>query len=589
MHKRVLKLTYTTSVILFALTATPATVAAESIHHVHVTSSNATEAVRWYARHLPCEPLVDRTDGVDCGGTEVIFDARPSRGTSQRTGIDHLSFSFTNVTEKMAELESVGVGGAGVRLQRFEGGDTVRETETFSKQAFIFDPWGTRIELVEDAQQLGFHHVHLSATDPKATLEWYADRFGGEAGAYDDVLEGVKFDDLWLLVDLHTEGVPASTAGRSIDHIAFQADEIDERLDRLRSDGIEILEELIVPEGARTSARRAFVGGPNNVRLAVVEPGFAGVDVVTFVAAADTGGESYAVVRTPWGDPDFQGVWTGDAAHGIPLERPADAVATEELTPEEALARRERGTLGSIWGYESEWRDTTLGYTRAGVSQQVAMVVDPPSGKLPALTTSAERRMAEAPGGRRIPAGPEENSPWGRCITRGPIPMPQVYNNGLQIVQGPGFVSVQREMVHETRLIPTDGRPHSDSRLTSYLGDAVGQWEGDTLVVEITNFNGKAPFPSERFAGLLGSGYGASKELTLTERYTRTGPETLLYEFTFDDPSTWDRPWTGRYTFVRDDSQYELVEYACHEGNYGMFNILSGARSRDRESTETGR
>ena len=149
--------------------------------------------------------------------------------------------------------------------------------------------------------------------------------------------------------------------------------------------------------------------------------------------------------------------------------------------------------------------------------------------------------------------------------------MPTIYNNGLQIVQGPGFVTVQREMVHETRVIPTDDRPHLGSTLTSYLGDPRGHWDGDTLVVEITNFNGRSPFR------------GSSENLTLTERYTRTGPDTLRYEFTLDDPAVWTTPWTGMYSFVRDESQYELVEYACHEGNYGMTNILSGARARETE------
>ncbi|HIE93035.1 MAG TPA: hypothetical protein EYQ83_09280 [Acidobacteria bacterium] len=156
--------------------------------------------------------------------------------------------------------------------------------------------------------------------------------------------------------------------------------------------------------------------------------------------------------------------------------------------------------------------------------------------------------------------------------------MPTIYNNGLQITQGPGFVTVQREMVHETRVVPTDGSPHVGADITSYLGDPRGRWEGDTLVVESTNFNGRMPFN------------GSSENLTLTERYTRTGPDTLEYQFMVDDPTVWTRPWTGMYTFVRDESQYELVEYACHEGNYGMTNILSGSRARERETeTEAGR
>ena len=184
-----------------------------------------------------------------------------------------------------------------------------------------------------------------------------------------------------------------------------------------------------------------------------------------------------------------------------------------------------------------------------------------------------------------IPEGPEHLSPWVRCITRGPIPMPDVYNNGLQIFQGPGHVVVTREMVHETRVIPTDGRPPTGADIPTYLGDPRGRWEGDTLVVDITNFNGNAPFLSSRVQGLLSSGYGSSEQLALTERYTRTGPDTLLYEFTFDDPSVWTAAWTGRYTFVKDGTQYELVEYACHEGNYGISNILTGARAKEQEQS----
>ena len=150
---------------------------------------------------------------------------------------------------------------------------------------------------------------------------------------------------------------------------------------------------------------------------------------------------------------------------------------------------------------------------------------------------------------------------------------PGVYNNGFQIVQGPGHVAMQVEMLHETRVIPTAPRPHLGPDITSWRGDARGRWEGDTLVVDITNFNGRVPYQ------------GSSDTLTMTERYTRTGPDTLEYRFTLDDPTVWTRPWTGMFTYVRGETQYELVEYACHEGNYGMTNILSGARAREAEES----
>jgi catechol 2,3-dioxygenase-like lactoylglutathione lyase family enzyme len=556
-----------------SLVSLPVLARAADYHHVHVTSSNASEAVKWYARYLDCQPLADRDDGVDCAGAQVVFDSRPTLGTSQRTGIDHISFSYADLTTKMAELESVGVRGSGVRLQRFADGSTLRDVPGLFKYGFIFDTWGTRIEMVEDADTLGFHHIHLSATDPAATLTWYQEMFGGESARLRDRLDGLRLGDIWLLA-MSAEGTPAATAGRAIDHIAFSVDNFDSAAARMRRDGVAFLEEPATPEGGRTSAKRAFIRGPDNVSLAVVEAGFAGV-VTEMAAAVDitTDLQPYTVPRTPWGTPDFQGVWTGDAAHGIPLQRPDDLADVGVLTPEQAAARRERGTLGSIWGYESEWRDTTLGYVKSAPSRQVAMVIDPPDGRIPPMTARGQELRAAARAARRpLAEGPEDLSSWVRCITRSLVQTPGVYNNGFQIVQGPGHVAMQVEMLHETRVIPTDPRPHLGPDITSWRGDARGRWEGDTLVVDITNFNGRAPYQ------------GSSDTLTMTERYTRTGPDTLEYRFTIDDPTVWTGPWTGMFTYVRGETQYELVEYACHEGNYGMTNILSGARAREAEA-----
>ena len=553
----------------------PAAHAAEAdYHHIHLTTSNATEAIRWYTRYLDCEPLADRDDSVDCAGAQVVFESRRNLGGSQRTGIDHISFSYPDLDAKMGELEAIGVRGSGVRLQRFADGSALRDEPGLFKHGFIFDPWGTRIELVEDTDTLGFHHVHLSATDPAATLEWYRESFGGERARLRDRIDGLRVGDIWLLAMPHEGGAPAATAGRAIDHIAFAVDDIDAAAGELRQRGVEFLEAPAVPDGGRTTAMRAVIGGPDNVSLAVVEPGFAGV-VREAIEVTDitTERRDYTAPRTPWGTPDFQGVWTGDAAHGIPLER-SDALAdVDVLTPEQAAARRERGTLSSIWGYEAEWRDTTLGYVKSAPSRQVAMVIDPPDGRIPARTAEGERLRAAARGARRpLAEGPEDLSSWVRCITRSLVPTPGVYNNGMQIVQGPNHVALQREMIHETRIVPTDASPHIGPDVTSWLGDARGHWEGDTLVVEIRNFNGRAPYQ------------GSSDALTMTERYTRTGPDTLEYQFTIDDPKVFTRPWTGMFMYVRDETQYELVEYACHEGNYGMTNILSGARAREADA-----
>ena len=565
-----------------SLIVAPAVARAASVHHIHITASAGTEAVKWYARHLGCQPVDGRADAADCGGVEIVFVAQPTLGGTQGTGVNHIGFSYADLEAKMEELEAVGVRGSGVRLQRFEDGSTVRDVPGLFKIAFIFDPWGTRIELVEDPETLGFHHIHLSATDPQATLQWYSDVFGAEKASLKGRLDGLRLGDVWLLVSQHSESRPASTENRAIDHLGFEVEALGRKASKAMTDaGAHFAASPTKPENGRTSAKRGFISGPDAVRIAVVEPNWAGVDgasaLVHDVAVASR--EPYTVPRTPWDTPDLQGVWTGDAAHGIPLERPEDLADTETLTSEEAAARRERGTLGSIWGYEREWRDTTLGYVKSAPSMQVAMVIDPPDGRLPAMTEKGRERVAAAAAARvsytrRLAEGPEDLTPYVRCITRG-LPgmmMPGIYNNGLQIIQSPGFVAVQKEMVHETRVIPTAARPALGPDLKQWLGDSRGHWDGDTLVVETANFNGRASYR------------GAGESLKLTERYTRVGPETLEYQFTIDDPTIWTQPWTGMFHFVRDDSQYELVEYACHEGNYGMSNILSGARAREREA-----
>ena len=577
-----------TSVALVAAVATlvaiPAIARAADYHHVHITASAPSEGVRWYEQHLDCEPVADRSDAADCAGVELVFVVQPAIGSTQGTGVNHIGFSYPDLTAKMAELEAVGVRGSGVRMQRFPDGSTLRDVPGLFKLGFVFDPWGTRIEMVEDPERLGFHHIHLSATDPAATLAWYQDVFGGETASLKGRLDGLLFDDVWVLVS-EAESIPATTQGRAIDHIGFSVPDLDAAAADMRRKGIVFQTEPEVPEGGRTSAKRAFIVGPDNVRLAVVETGWAGV-VTARAGVVATDLEPYTVPRTPWGEPDLQGVWTGNSAHSIPLERPVAAAEVEALTPEEAEARRERGTLGSIWGYEREWRDTTLGYVKTAPSTQVAMVIDPPDGRIPPLTAAAAQARAEAAGrgrgGSRTPypnEGPEDLPNFVRCITRG-LPgmmMPGIYNNGLQIVQGPGHVAVQKEMIHETRVVPTEPRPALGPNLTSWLGTAQGRWDGDTLVVETTNFNGRAPYR------------GSGENLTLVERFTRLGPTTLEYQFTIDDPTVWTRPWTGMFRYDKDDDQYELVEYACHEGNYGMTNILSGSRAIEQQAVEQGR
>jgi hypothetical protein len=174
--------------------------------------------------------------------------------------------------------------------------------------------------------------------------------------------------------------------------------------------------------------------------------------------------------------------------------------------------------------------------------------------------------------------GPQDFGPYDRCISRGLLAsmFPSGYSNGNQIVQAPGFVVIRHEMIHEARIIPLDGRAHVSPSIRGYMGDSRGRWEGDTLVVDTTNFNGR--FGARR----NGSDIPLSDALHVVERFTRTDPETLLYEVTVDDPKTWTGPWTVAYP-LKQDFEYGLLEYACHEGNhYAMTNMLSGARAAER-------
>ena len=325
-------------VAVASLVAIPAVAHAADYHHVHITGASPSEGVRWYTRHLDCEPVADRPDAADCGGVELIFMVQPTMGSTQGTGVNHISFSYPDLTAKMAELEAVGVRGSGVRLQRFPDGSTLRDVPGLFKIGFIFDPWGTRIEMVEDPDTLGFHHIHLSATDPAATLAWYQDVFGGEPASLKGQLDGLRFGDVWVLVSEHGDGTPATTRGRALDHIGFVVPDLDAAAADMRRKGVVFQEEPAVPEGGRTSAKRAFIVGPDNVRLAVVETGWAGV-AITRAEVVATDLEPYTVPRTPWGEPDLQGVWTGNSAHSVPLERPLDAAEVEALTPEEGAAR----------------------------------------------------------------------------------------------------------------------------------------------------------------------------------------------------------------------------------------------------------
>jgi hypothetical protein len=207
-------------------------------------------------------------------------------------------------------------------------------------------------------------------------------------------------------------------------------------------------------------------------------------------------------------------------------------------------------------------------------------VIDPPNGRTPDLLPEARTRpIPEGAGNNNPKADSWEDFSWYiRCITRGVTGsiLPVIYGNGQQIVQGPGYVTILQEMVHEARVIPLDGKPHPSSNIRSYMGDARGRWEGNTLVVETTNFLG-----GKTGIGLNGGGVPTTEALKLTERYTRVGQDLLNYEVTVDDPKTYVKPFKMGFPLTQEPG-YQNFEYACHEGNNAMFNSLSGARAQEK-------
>jgi len=289
-----------------------------------------------------------------------------------------------------------------------------------------------------------------------------------------------------------------------------------------------------------------------------------------------------AVPKAADGHPDLQGNWS--FATVTPLERPADLAGKERLTPEEAeeyakraierndADRRTPGTAGDVaLAYNNFWYDRG---TKTVGTMQTSLIVDPKDGRLPATTPGGQQAAAaRAEVRRRNTEGPEERSLAERCLlfNAGPPLLPGPYNNNLQIVQTKDYVVIAIEMIHDTRVVPLDGRAHLPPHVRHWLGDPRGRWEGNTLVVDSTNFSDKTAFR------------GTDRNLHLVERFTRVDADTLHYEFTIDDPTAFTKPWTVSLPFRRFD---ELIyEYACHEANYAMEGMLKAARMSERDAT----
>jgi hypothetical protein len=311
--------------------------------------------------------------------------------------------------------------------------------------------------------------------------------------------------------------------------------------------------------------------------LRVTPFGILAVIALTFVARAQEAADVYRAPRTSWGDPDLTGKWPSTNMAGVPLQRPESFGTRNELTEAEFAERQAQAArqvaqdnadfdfenpsvpFGQVGGGQSppqHW------FERGETQRQASLLVDPPNGRLPALTAAAQQRAADRRANSpALPGSYTDFSLYERCITRGLIGsvMPGGYNNGNQIFQAPGYVTIVNEMIHESRIVPLAGLK-------------CGRWEGDTLVVETNNI-------ADRL-GLGMNNTGASAALTITERFTRTSDTTLRYLVTVVDPMTWTAPFTMQFTLERDDD-YGMFEYACHEGNLALRNILSGARATE--------
>jgi hypothetical protein len=308
-----------------------------------------------------------------------------------------------------------------------------------------------------------------------------------------------------------------------------------------------------------------------------------GLGVPAKAAKASTSSpKTWTPPRTPDGQPDLQGVWSNSTL--TPLERPAELAGKEYLTDQEAADyvkrllqqvntdRRDGGASVDVGrSYNEFWRDRGNNLV---ADRRSSLIVDPPDGRIPPLTPAAQKRVDENRVWMREHAtdGPEGRSLAERCLswtTAGPPMLPGPYNNDMQIVQGPGYVVILNEMIHDARMIPLDGRTHVDQNIRGWLGDSRGHWDGNTLVVDTTNFSNEYSFR------------GSDANMHLTERFTRVSPDVFQYEFTVDDPTAFTKPWTARIPFNKTTER--VYEYACHEGNYAMTDILAGARSAEKK------
>ena len=304
------------------------------------------------------------------------------------------------------------------------------------------------------------------------------------------------------------------------------------------------------------------------------------VDTKAVLGQLATPVKGFTPPKTEWGDPDISGVWTSDAALGIPRERPEKFGTRAMLNDQEFAEAQKADTERRVGAENATGAFRNDGAWKTKSYRQTSLVIEPENGRTPAFTAEAQKRAATRDRGS-FGEGPFDSpldfTLYDRCITRGIVGsiMPVVYGNGNRIVQAPGQVVISYEMVHDTRVVYTDGRPHAPSNIRQYLGDSRGHWEGNTLVIETTNFTDQTSI-----GGGNGNGLRHSADMKITERITRVDKDELRYEVHVDDPKTYTKPFTISMP-LSSPPQYELLPYECHEGNYMLPHSLSAEREED--------
>jgi hypothetical protein len=311
-----------------------------------------------------------------------------------------------------------------------------------------------------------------------------------------------------------------------------------------------------------------------------------GIVVIAAIPIAGQQPSTYKAPRTPDGQPDLQGFWTNSTY--TPLERP-DGVTKEFYTPEELAEVERRGAAreseqtepGTVADVHYDFSQFALDNSQATLARNLrtSLIVDPPTGKMPPVTAEGRKRAADLAAARKamgaVTDAVQNMSNGARCIIMGgsgPPLMDAGYNANYHIVQAPGHVMILTEMIHDARIISLDGRPQPPAGFRQWMGVSRGRWEGETLVVETTNFNGRNPFR------------GSSDKLRVVERFTRIADDAIQYRFTIEDPATWETPWTVEERLQATDGP--IFEHACHEGNYGIANTLAGARLEEKKAAE---